>query len=96
LLAHASASKLYQQKYKAAQGGQVSFTTLVTWPEPVSSSAEDRRASQNMLDSEVGWFLDPVFFGDYPGRLARLFDLYGCQHFNSISRVENDPLLTKP
>jgi beta-glucosidase len=67
LLAHASASKLYQQKYKSAQGGQVSFTTLVTWPEPVSGSSEDRRAAQNMLDSEVGWFLDPVFFGNYPG-----------------------------
>jgi hypothetical protein len=39
----------------------------VTWPEPVSGLSEDRRAAQNMLDSEVGWFLDPVFFGDYPG-----------------------------
>lgn len=67
LLAHASAAKLYQQRYKASQGGQISFTTLVTWPEPVSGSAEASRAAQNMLDSEVGWLLDPIYFGDYPG-----------------------------
>lgn len=69
LLAHASAAKLYQQRYKASQGGQISFTTLVTWPEPVSGSAEDSRAAQNMLDSEVGWLLDPIYFGDYPASL---------------------------
>lgn len=69
LLAHAAAVQLYRQKYQAVQGGQVSFTTLVTWPQPLSSSAEDKRAAQNMLDSEVGWFLDPIYFGDYPGEL---------------------------
>jgi hypothetical protein len=28
-----------------------------------------------MLDSEVGWFLDPIFFGDYPGKI--LLDVDG-------------------
>lgn len=78
LLAHGSAAKLYRQKYKAAQGGQLSFTTLVTWPEPVSASPEDARAAQNMLDSEVGWFLDPIFFGDYPGGLLDTACLVTC------------------
>lgn len=53
LLAHASAVQLYRQKYKASQGGQLSFSTLVTWPEPASDSPADQQAAQNRLDAEV-------------------------------------------
>jgi len=67
LLAHAKAVQVYRLKYQAAQRGQLSFSTLVTWPEPTSTSPQDARASQNKLDAEVGWWLDPVYFGDYPG-----------------------------
>jgi len=70
LLAHAKAAQLYRQKYQAAQRGQLSFSTLVTWPEPASTSPQDARAAQNKLDAEVGWWLDPVYFGDYPGWLV--------------------------
>eukprot|EP00775_Hariotina_reticulata_P009277 gene9277-9442_t len=69
LMAHAKAAQLYRQKYQAAQRGQLSFSTLVTWPEPASSSPQDVRAAQNKLDAEVGWWLDPVYFGDYPATL---------------------------
>eukprot|EP00878_Enallax_costatus_P013546 GHUV01014162.1.p1 GENE.GHUV01014162.1~~GHUV01014162.1.p1 ORF type:complete len:419 (+),score=70.36 GHUV01014162.1:205-1461(+) len=71
LLAHAEVVQLYRQKYKPSQRGQVSFTTLVTWPEPATGSAADKRAAQNKLDAEVGWFLDPVYFGDYPASLKQ-------------------------
>jgi beta-glucosidase len=72
LLAHGEAVRLYRAKYAASQGGQLSFSTLVTWPQPVSSSsAADKRAAQNKLDAEVGWFLDPVFTGDYPASLKQ-------------------------
>jgi beta-glucosidase len=58
---------LYRQRYRASQGGQISFSTLVTWAEPATASPADQQAAQNRLDAEVGWFLDPIFFGDYPG-----------------------------
>jgi beta-glucosidase/6-phospho-beta-glucosidase/beta-galactosidase len=67
LLAHAAAVQLYRTKYARTQGGQLSFTTLVTWAEPASSSEADKRAAQNKLDADVGWMLDAVFFGDWPG-----------------------------
>ena len=41
--------------------GRLSFSTLVTWPEPATSSPADARAAQNKLDGDVGWFLDPIF-----------------------------------
>jgi hypothetical protein len=41
----------------------------VTWPEPATGSPEDAAAAQAKLDAEVGWFLDPVFKGDYPASL---------------------------
>ena len=63
--------QLYRQVYQPRQGGQVSFSTLVTWAEPLTNSPADRQAAQNRLDAEVGWFLDPVFFGDYPSSLRK-------------------------
>lgn len=63
--------QLYRQRYKGSQGGQLSFSTLVTWAEPLTNSEADRQAAQNRLDAEIGWFLDPVFFGDYPASLKK-------------------------
>lgn len=70
LLAHAAAAKLYRERYRAAQGGRLGFTTLVTWAEPADpGSRADALAARNKLDAEVGWFLDPVFSGDWPRSL---------------------------
>ncbi|GBF94088.1 beta-glucosidase-like [Raphidocelis subcapitata] len=69
LLAHAAAAAAYNSKYRAAQNGALSFSTLVTWAEPASGSEEDAAAAQNKLDADVGWFLDPIFKGDYPASL---------------------------
>lgn len=70
LLAHAAAAALYREKYRRAQGGRLSFSTLITWAEPAGpASAADAAAAQNKLDAEVGWFLDPVSKGDYPPSL---------------------------
>ncbi|KAF8062721.1 hypothetical protein HT031_004051 [Scenedesmus sp. PABB004] len=69
LRAHAAAAGAYVARHRAAQRGGLSFSTLVTWPEPASGSDADARAAQNKLDAEVGWWLDPVFTGDYPASL---------------------------
>ncbi len=71
LLAHAAAAALYRSKYRAAQNGRLSFSTLITWAEPAggAGAAADAAAAQNKLDADVGWFLDPIMKGDYPASL---------------------------
>lgn len=51
LLAHAAAAQLYRRRYRSSQRGALSFSTLVTWPQPVSNSSDDARAAQNKLDA---------------------------------------------
>ncbi|XP_078432569.1 beta glucosidase 42 isoform X2 [Wolffia australiana] len=66
LLAHASAVDIYRKKYKAKQGGEIGIVVDCEWAEPFSSAIHDKTAAQRRLDFHLGWFLDPIFFGDYP------------------------------
>lgn len=69
LLAHAAAVKVYNTKFKEKQGGIIGLTVDSEWPEPLTSSPEDQIASQRHLEFNLGWFLDPIFFGDYPSSM---------------------------
>ncbi|GBF90818.1 beta-glucosidase-like [Raphidocelis subcapitata] len=72
LLAHAAAAALYaRQYYKPSQRGRLGVALSMTWHEPGSASEADARAAQNARDSEIGWFADPLFGGDYPESLRR-------------------------
>ncbi|KAH9622775.1 hypothetical protein KSS87_007371 [Heliosperma pusillum] len=66
LLAHAYAVSIYRKKYKEIQGGHIGISPDCEWAEPLSDSAEDKAAAQRRLDFQLGWYLDPIFFGDYP------------------------------
>ncbi|KAL0322272.1 UNVERIFIED_CONTAM: Beta-glucosidase 42 [Sesamum calycinum] len=57
LLAHAEADK---------QGGQIGLVVDCEWSEALSDRVEDRNATTRRLDFQLGWFLDPICFGDYP------------------------------
>lgn len=73
LLAHASAVALYKQKYQAQQGGSIGITLDSKWYEPLNSSNEhDQKASRRAMDFNLGWFLDPLIFGDYPASMREL------------------------
>lgn len=65
LLSHAAAVKKYREK-GYDQYGNISITLNVDWAEPASESEEDKAAAQRNLLWQVGWFADPIFFGDYP------------------------------
>ncbi|KAF3436441.1 hypothetical protein FNV43_RR23533 [Rhamnella rubrinervis] len=64
MLAHATTVRLYRNKYQNKQRGFVGiiiFTFAV-----VAESKEDEVAVQRVNDFYLGWFLDPLMFGDYP------------------------------
>ncbi|KAH9316388.1 hypothetical protein KI387_025015 [Taxus chinensis] len=66
LLSHATTVNIYRKKYKAKQGGRIGIALDVMWYEPMSNSSEDIAATQRAQDFQFGWFMDPIFFGEYP------------------------------
>lgn len=66
LLAHAYAVKLFREKYKSQNDGRIGMALWSEWSEPWTDSPGDKRAAQNKLDIDFGWFADAIHFGDYP------------------------------
>ncbi|XP_028248013.1 beta-glucosidase 40-like [Glycine soja] len=66
LISHAIVADVYRKKYKKIQGGSIGMSLDVMWFEPATSSKEDIEATHRALDFQLGWFLDPLIFGDYP------------------------------
>ncbi|AES69719.1 putative beta-glucosidase [Medicago truncatula] len=66
ILAHAAAVSIYRSKYKDKQGGQVGLVVDSEWAEPNSDKIEDKSAAARHLDFHLGWFLHPLYYGDYP------------------------------
>eukprot|EP00930_Biecheleria_cincta_P041830 TRINITY_DN28741_c0_g1_i1.p1 TRINITY_DN28741_c0_g1~~TRINITY_DN28741_c0_g1_i1.p1 ORF type:complete len:552 (-),score=71.41 TRINITY_DN28741_c0_g1_i1:30-1685(-) len=68
LLAHAKAVALFKAKYKEQRPRtQISMTTPMDFPMPRDQNSKaDREAVDYMSIWNVGRFMDPIFFGDYP------------------------------
>ncbi|KAF5741574.1 beta-glucosidase 42 [Tripterygium wilfordii] len=66
ILAHAAAVSIYRRKYQDKQGGQIGLVVDCEWAEANSDKIEDKNAAARRLDFQLGWFLDPLYFGDYP------------------------------
>ncbi|MBO6524942.1 MAG: beta-glucosidase [Balneolaceae bacterium] len=65
LLAHAHTVDHYRNNY-SSQNGNIGITNNCDWREPLTESQSDIEASQRALEFFLGWFADPVYFGDYP------------------------------
>ncbi|XP_030643198.1 lactase-phlorizin hydrolase-like [Chanos chanos] len=66
LKAHAEAWHLYNDKYRAKQGGMVGITINSDWAEPRNPyKQEDIEAARRVVQFYIGWFAHPVFNGDY-------------------------------
>ncbi|KDP41287.1 hypothetical protein JCGZ_15694 [Jatropha curcas] len=69
LLSHGTVADIYRKKYKAKQGGSIGIALDVMWFEPASNSTEDIEATQRAQDFQLGWFIEPLIFGDYPSSM---------------------------
>jgi beta-glucosidase len=75
LRAHALAVDLYRRKFQPRQQGMIGLVNNCDWREPRTDAPRDREAAQRSLEFFLGWFADPVHFGDYPGVMrARVGD----------------------
>ena len=66
ILAHAKSVKLYRDQYQSKQKGQIGISNNCDWREPLTDSVADKLAAQRALEFFLGWFADPIYFGDYP------------------------------
>ncbi|XP_021867248.2 beta-glucosidase 40 isoform X1 [Spinacia oleracea] len=71
LLAHATAVDIYRRKYQSIQHGSIGAALDVMWYEPETNNPEDIEAAQRAQDFQLGWFLDPLMFGDYPSSMRQ-------------------------
>ncbi|XP_073129735.1 beta-glucosidase 6-like [Henckelia pumila] len=69
LLSHASAVHIYKLKYQPHQHGSIGISLDSFWYEPASNSSFDIEATQRTLDFSLGWFVEPLIFGDYPSSM---------------------------
>lgn len=71
LLSHATVADIYRRKYKAKQRGTIGISFDVMWYEPMTNTSADIDAAQRAQDFQFGWFMDPLFFGDYPSSMRK-------------------------
>lgn len=70
LLSHAEAVRIYRTEFKAEQRGVIGITLNSDWRQPFDPDDErDLQASQRSRDFFLGWFADPIYFGDYPASM---------------------------
>ncbi|KAM3288041.1 beta-glucosidase 12-like [Capsicum chacoense] len=69
LLAHATGVKVYRQKYQKTQKGKIGITLVTHWFVPKIKTPLGLKAPQKALDFFLGWFLDPITYGDYPASM---------------------------
>jgi len=66
LLAHSSAVSLYRKKYQEKQHGVIGINIFIYDFVPLTNSTEDTTATERAMAFYTGWFLDPLYHGDYP------------------------------
>ncbi|KAK9684495.1 hypothetical protein RND81_10G213900 [Saponaria officinalis] len=71
ILAHASAVKLYREKYKKTQNGFIGLNLYASWYFPETDDEQDSIAAQRAIDFTIGWIMQPLIYGEYPETLKK-------------------------
>ncbi len=71
LRAHGKAVNLYRTEFQKSQNGSIGITNNCDWREPLTDKPEDQEAAQRALEFFLGWFADPIYFGDYPSSMKK-------------------------
>ncbi|KAB1708312.1 family 1 glycosylhydrolase, partial [Klebsiella pneumoniae] len=66
LLAHSAVVRLYRRRYKSTQHGFVGLNLFAFWSLPSTNKTADIIAAQRANYFYIGWFANPLIFGDYP------------------------------
>ncbi|KAE8683030.1 putative beta-glucosidase 41 [Hibiscus syriacus] len=69
LLSHAAVVDIYRKNYKDKQNGSIGISLDVKWYVPETNAIENIEETQRAQDFQLGWFLDPLIFGDYPSSM---------------------------
>ncbi|GAB4833789.1 Beta-glucosidase 44 [Ancistrocladus abbreviatus] len=72
LLSHGAAVQRYRQKYQGVQNGRIGILLDFVWYEPLTRGKEDNYAAQRARDFHIGWFLDPIIYGEYPRTMQEI------------------------
>ncbi|KAK8586457.1 hypothetical protein V6N13_010049 [Hibiscus sabdariffa] len=72
LLAHATAARLYKDKYQAEQGGVIGMSNVAQYYKPYSNTLADRKAARRAMEFDLGWFMEPLVRGRYPSIMRKL------------------------
>ncbi|KAK1427313.1 hypothetical protein QVD17_15996 [Tagetes erecta] len=72
LLSHAHAVNLYRQRFQASQRGTIGITLNTRFYEPLNSELQDDiDAARRGIDFMFGWFMEPLFSGNYPSTMIK-------------------------
>uniref|UniRef100_A0ACD5UTA2 Uncharacterized protein n=1 Tax=Avena sativa TaxID=4498 RepID=A0ACD5UTA2_AVESA len=72
IMSHAAAVHNYNKNYKVKQGGSIGIIIAMKFYEPLRNTTEDILAAQRAMSFEIHWFLDPIFFGEYPKEMREM------------------------
>uniref|UniRef100_A0A2P2JV87 Beta-glucosidase 11 isoform X1 n=3 Tax=Rhizophora mucronata TaxID=61149 RepID=A0A2P2JV87_RHIMU len=72
LLAHASTVRLYKKKYQDKQHGFIGLTLFIYGFVPLTNSTIDAIATERANDFYIGWFVEPLVFGEYPETIKKI------------------------
>ncbi|XP_057658662.1 myrosinase 1-like [Diorhabda carinulata] len=87
LRAHARAWHVYNNEFRSTQGGKISIVVDTSAYIPASDNEEDKVAADTKYYFELGWFANPVHYGDYPEIMRTRVDQRSRAEGRSQSRL---------